>query len=52
MTIRTIGVDLAKNVFQVHGVDERGHVALRKQVRREQLTAFMNRPGFRRDSVV
>lgn len=41
MTIRTIGVDLAKNVFQVHGVDERGHVALRKQVRREQLTAFM-----------
>lgn len=41
MTIATIGIDLAKNVFQVHGVDERGHVALRKQVRREQLTAFM-----------
>ena len=39
--IATIGIDLAKNVFQVHGVDERGHVALRKQIRREQLTAFM-----------
>lgn len=39
--IALIGIDLAKNVFQVHGVDERGHIALRKQVRREQLTAFM-----------
>lgn len=26
MTIKTIGIDLAKNVFQVHNVDERGHV--------------------------
>ena len=41
MMIATIGIDLCKNVFQVHGVDERGHVALRKQIRREQLTAFM-----------
>ena len=41
MMIATIGIDLAKNVFQVHGIDERGHVALRKQIRREQLTAFM-----------
>lgn len=41
MMIATIGIDLAKNVFQGHGLDERGHVALRKQVRREQLTAFM-----------
>jgi transposase len=31
MKITTIGVDLAKNVFQVHGVDERGKVVLRKQ---------------------
>lgn len=37
----TIGIDLAKNVLQVHGVDERGHVVLRKQVRRDQLTSFM-----------
>ncbi len=41
MTITTIGIDLAKNVFQVHGVDMRGHVVLRKQVRRDQLAAFM-----------
>ena len=30
MTITTIGLDLAKNVFQVHGVDERGATVLRK----------------------
>ena len=41
MTITTIGIDLAKNVFQVHGVDERGHVVLRKQIKRDQLAAFM-----------
>jgi transposase len=40
MKITTIGVDLAKNVFQVHGVDERGKVVLRKQLRREQVCAF------------
>ena len=41
MKIATIEIDLAKNVFQVHGVDERGHVVLRKQIRRDQLLAFM-----------
>ena len=40
MKITTIGVDLAKNVFQVHGVDERGKVVLRKQLRRDQVCAF------------
>jgi transposase len=34
MTITTVGLDLAKNVFQVHGVDERGHVVPRKQMNR------------------
>ena len=29
MKITTIGIDLAKNVFQVHGVDERGKAVLR-----------------------
>lgn len=28
MNITTIGVDLAKNLFQIHGIDERGKVAL------------------------
>jgi transposase len=40
MTITTIGLDLAKNVFQVHGVDERGNVVLRKHLRRDQVAAF------------
>ena len=37
MKITTVGLDLAKNVFQVHGVDERGRATLRKQLRREQV---------------
>lgn len=37
MKITTVGIDLAKNVFQVHGVDSRGLPVLRKQVRRAQL---------------
>lgn len=40
MKITTVGIDLAKNVFQVHAVDERGAVVLRKQLRRDQMTAF------------
>ena len=43
MEITTIGVDLAKNVFQVHGVDQRGKVVLRKQLRREQMVEFFAR---------
>jgi transposase len=40
MKITTVGIDLAKNVFQLHAVDERGKAVLRKQLRREQVTAF------------
>ena len=40
MKITTVGIDLAKNVFQVHGIDERGAVLLRKQLRRDQMPAF------------
>jgi transposase len=40
MKITTIGIDLAKNVFQVHGVDERGKPVLKKQVKRDQMAAF------------
>jgi hypothetical protein len=35
----TIGIDLAKNVFQIHGANKRGKAVLRKQLRREQMTA-------------
>lgn len=41
MEIKTIGIDLAKNVFQVHGVDEHGKTVLRKQLKRDQVTKFM-----------
>ena len=34
MQITTIGLDLAKNVFQVHGIDAAEKVAVRKQLRR------------------
>ena len=37
MNITRIGVDLAKNVFQVHGVNRQGEVAVRKQLRRAQM---------------
>jgi transposase len=40
MEVTTGGIDLAKNVFQVHGVDERGKVVLRRQLRREQMAEF------------
>ena len=40
MKVTTIGFDLAKNVFQVHGVDERGKVVVRKQLRRDQVGIF------------
>ncbi len=40
MQITTIGLDLAKNVFQVHGANERGKMVLCKQLRRDQVAAF------------
>jgi len=40
MKITTVGIDLAKNVFQVHALDERGRAVLRKQLRRDQLAGF------------
>lgn len=40
MKVTTIGLDLAKNVFQVHGADAQGHGLLRKQLRRSQMAQF------------
>ena len=40
MQITTIGLDLAKNVFQVHGIDASEKVVVRKQLRRSQVIAF------------
>lgn len=38
--INVIGLDLAKNVFQVHGVDTKGHVVVRRQLKRAQVLTF------------
>ena len=40
MKITTIGIDLAKNLFQMHGVDERGKAVLRKQLKRKDVMKF------------
>jgi transposase len=39
----TIGVDLAKSVFQVHGVDAEGSVVVRRQLRRRQVLPFFEK---------
>ena len=41
--ISTIGLDIAKNLFQVHGVDEKGKVVVRRQLRRGQVLKFFAR---------
>jgi len=40
MKITTVGIDLAKNVFQIHAVGERGKVVLKKQLKRDQMASF------------
>ena len=40
MMISTIGLDLAKLWFQVHGVDATGHVAVRRRLRRSEVLAY------------
>ena len=40
MQIATIGLDIAKNVFQVHGIDASERVVVRKQLRRRQVMEF------------
>lgn len=40
MKITTIGLDLAKEVFQIHGVDERGKIVVRKQLKRSEMAKY------------
>jgi transposase len=42
-SITTIGLDIAKSVFQVHGVDAAGQVVVRRQLRRRQVQAFFQK---------
>ncbi len=43
MHVNTIGVDLAKNVFQIHGVDSAGKVIITRQLRRKQVLDFFSK---------
>ena len=40
--IATIGLDIAKNVFQLHAVDRSGKIVLRKVLRRSQVQGFFS----------
>jgi len=42
LQITTVGLDLAKNVFQAHGADASGRAVLRKKLRRDQVLAFFS----------
>src|SRR4029077_16986335 len=43
MTITMIGLDTAKSVFQVHGVNETGKVEIRRELRRSELIPFVEK---------
>ena len=43
MMIKTIGLDLAKSIFQAHGVDERGATVLVKKLHRKQMLPFFSK---------
>ena len=43
LEISTIGLDLAKNVFQVHGISATGEVVIRKALRRSQMLPFFEK---------
>lgn len=41
MNITTLGIDIAKSVFHLHGTNKQGKLELKKRLRREQLLTFM-----------
>jgi len=43
MQVTTIGPDIAKRVFQVHGVDSEGAIVIRRKLKRSELLHFFNR---------
>jgi transposase len=42
-TVTTIGLDIAKSVFQVHGIDAAGQVVIRRQLKRRYVLAFFQK---------
>jgi transposase len=45
MNVTVLGIDLAKNVFQLHGVDTQGNVVVRKQLTRPKFLPFVAQLG-------
>ena len=43
MQVTTVGLDLAKNIFQVHGIDDSGEGAFNRSLRRAQVLTFFER---------
>ena len=41
--ITTIGLDIAKSVFQIHGIDTAGNVVVRRQLKRRYVVAFFQK---------
>ncbi|WP_410526203.1 hypothetical protein [Rickettsia endosymbiont of Urophora cardui] len=41
MEVTTIGIDIAKRIFQIHGVDKNGKTVLKKKLMRDQVLTFM-----------
>ena len=47
MKATTIGIDLAKHLFQLHGVDQHGKTVLKRQLKRDQMLSFFTNPPYR-----
>ena len=46
MKLTAVGIDLAKQVFQIHGIDQHGKVLVRRQLRRDQMaTDVLRQPS-------
>ncbi len=43
MSISMSGIDTAKSIFHLHGVDAQGEVQLKRKLRRDELVAFFER---------
>ncbi len=41
--VSVIGLDLAKNIFQIHGINESGEIVIRKQLKRHQMQSYFAR---------
>ena len=42
-TVTTVGFDIAKSVFQVHGIDAAGQIVIRRQLKRRHVLAFFEK---------